>query len=349
MSAPVAQFSAKQQTQNLADLQRMLANSLAFALRRLAAHSLVARSLSSVASLSSQADGVDVTLNWALAKSGVTPKDRAFRNLDAKSLTAHVGKAEAADAKPQVVSVKDAASTAAYTTVMKKVVDHLNQQGSVFTHDGAIGSSGKDHVAVRAIGDNAQSAQIAAELLSVLPARAATQFTPSLTVFSVGSLALSAEERTALGLSASGAALFVNAAKGRVVVLGRVSAAALQSALNSVAAQALGANSSASATALVAAPSADFASLVVGAVDGAALTFLGRTGYSAAWKNAKGFGQDLANVWKSPVNLFLVAKDATGALPTVAKVWIIAFYYFSSDRLVIRTTILSMNCFFRLI
>ena len=38
----------------------------------------------------STTEGLDYQLNWALAKSGVTPKEKAYRNLSAKGLSAHI-------------------------------------------------------------------------------------------------------------------------------------------------------------------------------------------------------------------------------------------------------------------
>jgi hypothetical protein len=60
---------------------------------------------------------------------------------------------------PSVALVKDATSSTAYGVVLKKALDHLNAQGSVFVFDGAVGAS-KDCVNVRTVTDNAASSQM---------------------------------------------------------------------------------------------------------------------------------------------------------------------------------------------
>jgi hypothetical protein len=281
----------------------------------------------------------DVSLNWALAKSGVVPPAQAFRNLSAAQLAAHgthsfhcrsestascltvaasTG-AAAAETKPLVVQVGASGPVAnAYAVVMKKVVDHLNGSTKVFVQDGAIGASGKEFVAVRAISDHASSAAQAQSLLHVQPLRAPNAFKPALTVFSAAELQLPEAVKADLGAAShSGAVIMVNPSKQRVVVVGHSSAAAVQQALGAAGVSVLGAP----VAAFVAAPAASNAALVVGpAVAGAALTLWGPQGFSAAFANGSSSAAlAAANVWRAPANVFLCTRDSTGALPAVAK------------------------------
>ena len=111
-------------------------------------------------------------------------------------------------------------------------------------------------------------------------------------------------------------AILVNASKATVLVLGSISAAALQGALAGLVAPSVAAQTSSAAVVVQSALAVSgHAGLVVGAAAGSPLLW-GRKGLSAVWPRAN---EPLtANLWQPPCCAFLVAKDTTGALPAIA-------------------------------
>ena len=151
--------------------------------------------------------GLDIDLNWSLAKDVVTPKSLAFRNLKVSDLqkkalgttesealvVSGIGALSQApdvfviDGSPQLKGVRDHAVTRPqFNRALRLVSEHLSSLPEVFVEDGAIGSAGgltRGEVVTRCIADNATTSLSWKNMLCRAVMRPPLQFEHPLTVY----------------------------------------------------------------------------------------------------------------------------------------------------------------------
>eukprot|EP00744_Colponema_vietnamica_P003114 GILI01004815.1.p1 GENE.GILI01004815.1~~GILI01004815.1.p1 ORF type:complete len:383 (+),score=156.32 GILI01004815.1:63-1211(+) len=185
-----------------------------------------------------EAEGVSYALNWAIAKDGVTPVNRAFGNLKTEELLKLAGKgAVTAVAGSKAAATFVVGSNAGsgvqkmdaktFNSLYSEVVSSLSNAQTVLVHDRAVGSFRKDDIAVRAITDNAASSLLLRNLLAPVPKREPGQFLHGVTIY------------VAPSVSASAPLVAVSVEKGQVIVAGTSSLAAIQDGVAQLAARVL--------------------------------------------------------------------------------------------------------------
>lgn len=195
------------------------------------------------------AEQKQVDANWALAKIGLAPQAKVYRNLCAKNLAQYTGNDKqifTATVSPAAKFVaRDPTSVQKYKVVLKKVQEHLSAR-TLFVQDAAVGASGKNAVQARVIADSPFASQLARNLLFSVPLRPAAQFTPSINLLSAADLKLSAEEAKAINAESS--AILLHPSQGSGIVVGAVGAAQVREALAQLTASSLASNSTSAHT-----------------------------------------------------------------------------------------------------